>query len=280
MRSKYSDFCHSLTAVISPLRAKRRMLGELAWLSSLLGFWDHSCVAFGWTGPKCSSEHFSTEIAILIGPVESVCCLQHPKDITKIISLNAKLLFKFIGLINVANANCWLHSHLSKIMIDVCVPFVPRQTLFAMYILTLIGMLVFAFTLSLGHLWLVFITVGTLGWAAIQQGRKCRKITFYYVDFLFWTKIPADHCLFVFILSAASSCLVIYLWGLSMGSSSPTQNLREPHLGCLIFWLRSVNVAFLPPSRDAKETSGRKKVLFSPPDIWNPFHHLRRKGYR
>ncbi|XP_056915423.1 feline leukemia virus subgroup C receptor-related protein 2 [Takifugu flavidus] len=38
-----------------------------------------------------------------------------------------------------------------------------KQTLFAMYILTLIGMLVFTFTLSLGHLWLVFITVGTLG---------------------------------------------------------------------------------------------------------------------
>lgn len=30
MRSKYSDFCDSLTAVTSPLRAKRRMLGELA----------------------------------------------------------------------------------------------------------------------------------------------------------------------------------------------------------------------------------------------------------
>lgn len=48
-------------------------------------------------------------------------------------------------------------------MIDVCAPFVPRQTLFAMYLMSLIGMLVFAFTLSLGHIWLVFITVGTLG---------------------------------------------------------------------------------------------------------------------
>lgn len=165
MRSKYSDFCDSLTAIISPPRAKRRMLGELAWLSSLLGFWDHSCVAFGWTGPKCSSEHFSTEIAILIDTVESVCCLQHPTDITIIISLNAKLLFKFRGLINDTNSNCWIHSASFSFVQndDVCAPFVPRQTLFAMYILTLVGILVFTFTLSLGHLWLVFITVGNLG---------------------------------------------------------------------------------------------------------------------
>lgn len=86
------------------------MLGELAWLSSFLGFWDRSCVAFGWTGPKCSSEHFSTEIAILISRGESVCCLQHPKDITIIISLSVKLLSKFRGLISVTNANCRLHS--------------------------------------------------------------------------------------------------------------------------------------------------------------------------
>lgn len=88
MRSKYSNFCDSLTAIFSPLRAKRRMLGELAWLSSLLGFWDRSCVAFGWTGLKCSSERFSTEIAILIGTVESVCCLQHPKALFSFVQNN------------------------------------------------------------------------------------------------------------------------------------------------------------------------------------------------
>lgn len=48
-----------------------------------------------------------------------------------------------------------------------------------------------------------------------------------------------------------------------MGSSSPTQKLRGPHLGCLMFWLRSVNVAFLPPL-ETQEMSGRKKVLFFP----------------
>ncbi|XP_072313888.1 choline/ethanolamine transporter flvcr2a [Eucyclogobius newberryi] len=38
-----------------------------------------------------------------------------------------------------------------------------KQTTLAVYILTLSGMLVFAFTLNLGHLWLVFVTAGVLG---------------------------------------------------------------------------------------------------------------------
>ncbi|KAM8833958.1 choline/ethanolamine transporter flvcr2a isoform 5-T6 [Synchiropus picturatus] len=38
-----------------------------------------------------------------------------------------------------------------------------KQTTLAVYSLTLIGMLVYAFTLNLGHLWVVFITAGMLG---------------------------------------------------------------------------------------------------------------------
>ncbi|KAM9341270.1 choline/ethanolamine transporter flvcr2a [Symphorus nematophorus] len=38
-----------------------------------------------------------------------------------------------------------------------------KQTTLAVYLLSLIGMLVYAFTLNLGHLWLVFITAGVLG---------------------------------------------------------------------------------------------------------------------
>ncbi|KAM9355147.1 choline/ethanolamine transporter flvcr2a isoform 4-T5 [Pholidichthys leucotaenia] len=38
-----------------------------------------------------------------------------------------------------------------------------KQTTLVVYILSLIGMLVFAFTLNLGHLWVVFITAGVLG---------------------------------------------------------------------------------------------------------------------
>lgn len=38
-----------------------------------------------------------------------------------------------------------------------------KQTTLAIYLLTLIGMLVYTFTLNLGHLWLVFITGGVLG---------------------------------------------------------------------------------------------------------------------
>ncbi|TKS86475.1 Feline leukemia virus subgroup C receptor-related protein 2 [Collichthys lucidus] len=38
-----------------------------------------------------------------------------------------------------------------------------KQTTLFVYILTLIGMLVYAFTLNLGHLWVVFVTAGVLG---------------------------------------------------------------------------------------------------------------------
>uniref|UniRef100_A0A8C6WL92 Feline leukemia virus subgroup C cellular receptor family, member 2a n=1 Tax=Neogobius melanostomus TaxID=47308 RepID=A0A8C6WL92_9GOBI len=38
-----------------------------------------------------------------------------------------------------------------------------KQTSLAVYIFTLIGMLVFAFTLNIGHLWVVFVTGGVLG---------------------------------------------------------------------------------------------------------------------
>ncbi|XP_037551297.1 feline leukemia virus subgroup C receptor-related protein 2 [Nematolebias whitei] len=38
-----------------------------------------------------------------------------------------------------------------------------KQTTLAVYILSLVGMLVYAFTLNLGHLWVVFITAGVLG---------------------------------------------------------------------------------------------------------------------
>lgn len=38
-----------------------------------------------------------------------------------------------------------------------------KQTTLIVYLLSLVGMLVYAFTLSLGHLWLVFVTSGVLG---------------------------------------------------------------------------------------------------------------------
>nr|XP_061824728.1 heme transporter FLVCR2-like isoform X1 [Nerophis lumbriciformis] len=38
-----------------------------------------------------------------------------------------------------------------------------RQTTLAVYVLSLIGMLVYAFTLNLGYLWVVFVTAGVLG---------------------------------------------------------------------------------------------------------------------
>ncbi|XP_041827810.1 feline leukemia virus subgroup C receptor-related protein 2 isoform X1 [Melanotaenia boesemani] len=38
-----------------------------------------------------------------------------------------------------------------------------KQTTLVVYILSLVGMIVYAFTLSLGHLWVVFVTAGILG---------------------------------------------------------------------------------------------------------------------
>ncbi|XP_032356212.1 choline/ethanolamine transporter flvcr2a isoform X4 [Etheostoma spectabile] len=38
-----------------------------------------------------------------------------------------------------------------------------KQTTLAVYLLSLIGMLVYTFTLNLGHLWVVFVTAGVLG---------------------------------------------------------------------------------------------------------------------
>ncbi|XP_040924974.1 feline leukemia virus subgroup C receptor-related protein 2 isoform X1 [Betta splendens] len=38
-----------------------------------------------------------------------------------------------------------------------------KQTTLVVYLLSLVGMLVYAFTLSLGHLWVVFVTAGVLG---------------------------------------------------------------------------------------------------------------------
>ncbi|XP_076872731.1 choline/ethanolamine transporter flvcr2b isoform X2 [Brachyhypopomus gauderio] len=38
-----------------------------------------------------------------------------------------------------------------------------KQTTFLVYVMSLVGMLVYAFTLNLGHLWVVFLTAGTLG---------------------------------------------------------------------------------------------------------------------
>lgn len=43
----------------------------------------------------------------------------------------------------------------------------PRQTTLAVYLLSLVGMIVYAATLSLGHLWVVFITAGVLGYSFI-----------------------------------------------------------------------------------------------------------------
>lgn len=38
-----------------------------------------------------------------------------------------------------------------------------RQTTLVVYFMSLVGMIVYAATLHLGHLWVVFITAGALG---------------------------------------------------------------------------------------------------------------------
>lgn len=50
-------------------------------------------------------------------------------------------------------------TELSKTLIA----FSCRQTTLVVYIMSLVGMIVYTFTLSLGHLWVVFVTAGSLG---------------------------------------------------------------------------------------------------------------------
>lgn len=38
-----------------------------------------------------------------------------------------------------------------------------RETTLVVYIMTVVGMVVYTFTLNLRHLWVVFITAGTMG---------------------------------------------------------------------------------------------------------------------
>jgi hypothetical protein len=47
-------------------------------------------------------------------------------------------------------------------------PFFSRQTTFAVYLLTFIGMLVYSFTLNLGHMWVVFLTAAILGYVLMN----------------------------------------------------------------------------------------------------------------
>lgn len=42
-----------------------------------------------------------------------------------------------------------------------------RQTTLAVYVMSLVGLVLYAFTLDLGHLWVVFITAGALGYHKI-----------------------------------------------------------------------------------------------------------------
>lgn len=50
------------------------------------------------------------------------------------------------------------------VIVNVVFPLcISRQTTLAVYFMSLVGMIVYAATLSLGHLWVVFITAGALG---------------------------------------------------------------------------------------------------------------------
>lgn len=60
---------------------------------------------------------------------------------------------------------CWiLMKDLSHVSVMWCL---HRQTTLAVYLMSLVGMVIYAFTLNLGHLWVVFITAGTLGYEKI-----------------------------------------------------------------------------------------------------------------
>ncbi len=64
-------------------------------------------------------------------------------------------------------STCWI------LMKDVtCVSVMSclhRQTTLAVYVMSLVGLVLYAFTLDLGHLWVVFITAGALGYLKISN---------------------------------------------------------------------------------------------------------------
>lgn len=64
-----------------------------------------------------------------------------------------------------------------SLMVHVCVCVFRRQTTLAVYFMSLVGMIVYAATLSLGHLWVVFITAGSLGYAATPPFTVCLNVT-------------------------------------------------------------------------------------------------------
>lgn len=130
---------------------------------------------------------------------------------------------------------CWiLMKDLSHVSVMWCL---HRQTTLAVYLMSLVGMVIYAFTLNLGHLWVVFITAGTLGYEKIftvvhavhGQMKFATKKYIYIFSFLkkMWKKqkfCPKSFCLCI--TDAGSSWRVIFPSVLSLPSNWLTQSLR------------------------------------------------------
>lgn len=70
-----------------------------------------------------------------------------------------KVLFLYFSLIY--KLLVWLGAVLTTTLMSLSCP--CRQTTLAVYLMSLVGLVVYTATLGLGHLWVVYITAGALG---------------------------------------------------------------------------------------------------------------------
>lgn len=62
---------------------------------------------------------------------------------------------------------------------------VSRQTTLAVYLMSLVGMIVYTATLDQGHLWVVFITAGSLGYKATVRSLVCNVAVCTHGHFIY-----------------------------------------------------------------------------------------------
>lgn len=76
-----------------------------------------------------------------------------------------------------------------------------RQTTLAVYVMSLVGLVLYAFTLDLGHLWVVFITAGALGYHKISNGKhhNCVSVTVCFCFVLLYLNYNKNLSLFIYI---------------------------------------------------------------------------------
>ncbi|XP_069805808.1 choline/ethanolamine transporter FLVCR2 [Dendropsophus ebraccatus] len=101
----------------------------------------------------CSLGVFGNQLGVAVGFLLPPVLVPNIEDQD---SLSSHIRIMFYGTAAVATL-------LFAMVILVCHGLSLRQTTLGVYVFSLVGMVVFTFTLDLGHLWIIFITAGCLG---------------------------------------------------------------------------------------------------------------------